>query len=115
MVVTGYCRCQECCNWRRGWTGSPVFASGPNKGDSKTIGMTATGDMARRGTIAADTDKYPFGTVMYIDGYGYGVVEDTGGDIKGDHIDIYFNTHSQALAWGKKSVPVKVWLASAQR
>lgn len=72
--------------------------------------MTASGVLAAYGTIAADTSLYPFGTIMYIDGYGYGRVEDRGRDIKGDRIDLYFSTHSQALQWGKKTMPVKVWL-----
>ncbi len=61
------------------------------------------------GTIAADTRYYPFGTRMYIPGYGWGVVEDRGGAIKGRHrIDLYFNSHKQALQWGRRKVPVTI-------
>ena len=42
----------------------------------------ASGKMAKVGTIAADTSVYPFGTIMYIPGYGYGEVQDVGGAIK---------------------------------
>ncbi len=61
------------------------------------------------GTIAADTKYYPFGTHMYVPGYGHGIVEDRGGAIKGpNRIDLYFNSHSEALAWGRKKVRVIV-------
>ena len=75
------------------------------------IPMTASGTMAKVGTIAADTSRYPFGTVMYIPGYGYGRVEDRGGAVKGEHIDLFFRTHGQAREWGRKTLPVKVWMA----
>jgi 3D (Asp-Asp-Asp) domain-containing protein len=72
--------------------------------------MTASGVMARSGTIAADTSLYPFGTVLYIEGYGYGRVEDRGGAIKGARLDLWFPSHRAALAWGRrKQTPVKVW------
>ncbi|MFT5698394.1 MAG: hypothetical protein ACI8ZB_001249 [Desulforhopalus sp.] len=61
------------------------------------------------GTIAADTAYYPFGTRMYVPGYGWGVVEDRGGAIKGaTRIDLYFNSHQEALIWGRKKVGVTV-------
>ena len=61
------------------------------------------------GTIAADTRYYPFGTRMYVPGYGWGVVEDRGGAIKGvDRIDLYFDSHSDALEWGRRKVYVTI-------
>ena len=61
------------------------------------------------GTIAADTRYYPFGTRMYVPGYGWGVVEDRGSAIKGiDRIDLYFNSHSEALEWGRRRVYVTI-------
>ncbi len=90
----------------------PIFTSGPNKGQRKIVGMTASGAMVKPGTIAADTSVYPFGTIMYIDGYGYGRVEDRGGAIKGQHIDLYFKSHKQALIWGRKNKTVKIWIVS---
>ena len=65
--------------------------------------------MAHVGTIAADTSRYPFGTIMYVEGYGYGRVEDRGAAVVGEHIDLFFLTHCQARAWGKKNMTVKVW------
>jgi hypothetical protein len=61
------------------------------------------------GTIAADTRYYPFGTRMYIPGYGWGVVEDRGSAIKGiDRIDLYFDSHADALQWGRRKVYVTI-------
>jgi len=73
------------------------------------VGITASGAEAQRGTIAADTSIFPFDTVISIPGYGYGRVEDRGGDIKGYHIDLYFATHQQAREWGRKRLKVQVW------
>ena len=110
LLTTGYCRCGQCCGWTRNWLLRPVHAYGPQKGKPKKVGLTASGVMARRGTLAADTRLYPFGTVIYIEGYGYGRVEDRGGAIKGQHLDLFFRTHRQALEWGRQTRQVKVWL-----
>ncbi|MDA0578583.1 MAG: 3D domain-containing protein [Verrucomicrobia bacterium] len=110
MVVTGYCKCGDCCSWRRNWLGRPVFTSGPNRGKYKQVGQTASGSMAKHGTIAADTKLFPFGTIMYVDGYGYGRVEDTGGRVKGNHIDLYFYSHDEAREWGRQMHQVKLWM-----
>ncbi len=110
MVTTGYCPCRKCCNWKRNWRLQRVVASGPNKGKRKDVGVTASGQKARPGTIAADTRHYPFGTVMHIPGYGYGRVEDRGSAIQGNHIDLFFKKHKQAVRWGRKTVPVKIWV-----
>lgn len=109
MLVTGYCPCQKCCEWHRNWLFRPVYSSGPLKGKRKDVGMTASGVRARHGTIAADTRRYAFGTVMKIDGYGMGRVEDQGGAIKGDHIDLFFDSHQDAVEWGKRYVRVLIW------
>lgn len=111
MVITGYCSCGKCCGWHRNWLLRPVYSSGPNKGKTKTIGVTANGSKARYGTIAADTSRYPFGTIMYIEGYGYGKVADRGGAIKGDRLDLYFPSHRKATQWGRKTQVVNVWFA----
>lgn len=110
IEATGYCKCKQCCGWRRTWYGKPVFASGANKGKRKKVGVTASGKKAREGTIAADTTRYPFGTVMYVPGYGYGRVEDRGGAIKGEKIDLFFDSHKKALKWGRQKVRVRVWV-----
>lgn len=111
LLTTGYCACGSCCGWHRNWFGRPVYSSGSLAGQRKAVGVTASGTKARRGTIAADTRLYPFGTVMYIDGYGYGRVEDRGGAIKGDHVDLYFRSHEEALEWGRRYRRAKVWFS----
>jgi len=47
--------------------------------------------------VAAD---WPFGTRLRIPGYGVATVEDRGGAIKGQRLDVLFQTHEEALAWG---------------
>ncbi|GIP34318.1 3D domain-containing protein [Paenibacillus sp. J2TS4] len=77
-------------------------------------GITYSGVKVRRekdgfSTIAADPKVFPIGTLMYIPGYGFGVVADTGGAIKGKKIDLYFQTKDQVYSeWGKRSVKVYV-------
>jgi 3D (Asp-Asp-Asp) domain-containing protein len=111
MEVAAYDSCKKCTNWKRSWLFRPVVASGPEKGKHKKVGITASGTKAEKGTIAADTSHYPFGTVMYVPGYGYGRVEDRGKAVKGpSKIDIYCDSHKEALQWGRRNVPVKVWL-----
>lgn len=110
--TTGYCKCEQCCGWERNWLGRPVYASGANKGRVKKVGITASGTRARIGTIAADTDIYPFGSIIYVPGYGYGRVEDIGGEVNGGHLDLYFKSHSQAIEWGSQVKTIKVWLPS---
>ena len=43
---------------------------------------------------------------VYLDGR----VEDTGGAIKGDALDLWFPAHARAEAWGRQSLTVHVWL-----
>jgi 3D (Asp-Asp-Asp) domain-containing protein len=65
--------------------------------------------LPRSGTIAADTKYYPFGTEMYVPGWGWGVVEDRGSAIKGPtRLDLYFYTHGEAEDWGRKKVRVEI-------
>ena len=112
METTGYCNCGKCCNWESTWLGlgDPVVSRGPHKGDVKKVGFTSSGTEARRGTIAADLSRYPYGTILEIPGYGQGRVEDTGSAIKGDHIDLWFSDHDRALQWGRQKKTVKIWL-----
>ena len=64
---------------------------------------------SRDGTIAADTNYYPFGTRMHVPGWGWGVVEDRGGAIKGpDRIDLFHRSHGEGLRWGRKKLPVTI-------
>jgi hypothetical protein len=64
----------------------------------------------RRGTIAADTDYYPFETVLKVSGYGTGIVEDRGGAIKGpERLDVFYNWTWAANQWGRENVKVKIY------
>jgi len=87
----------------------------PRRGERKDVGVTSTGAAARCGTIAADPSRYPYGTIMYIEGYGRGVVEDCGGAIKGDRIDVFFETHREALQWGRRRMPVRILFMPSRR
>lgn len=58
--------------------------------------------------VAADWDVLPQGTRIWIEGYGEAVVEDTGGMIKGNRLDIYMERHQEALKWGRKMVRVRL-------
>ncbi|MED4601651.1 3D domain-containing protein [Paenibacillus validus] len=72
-------------------------------------GLKVTRDHTSFSTIAADPHVFPLGTVLYIPGYGYGVVADTGSAIKGKRIDLYFETKDQVYKeWGKKTLNVFV-------
>ena len=63
---------------------------------------TATGIRVGYGAVAVDPRVIPLGSKLYIEGYGYGFACDTGGAIKGNHIDLAFNSVAQANAHGKK-------------
>ena len=85
--VTAYCACMQCCG--------------------KTNGITASGTHATANrTIAAPT-TFAFGTKVVINGVTY-TVEDRGGAIQGNRIDIYMDTHSEALQWGVRYLEVDV-------
>src|SRR5690606_19681940 len=78
--------------------------------DHPAYGITYSGVKVTRdlySTIAADLDVFPIGTILFIPGYGYGVVADTGSAIKGNKIDLYFETVQDVYEqWGKREVTV---------
>lgn len=87
-------------------------STGKRPGDSG-FGRTATGTKARRNpggysTVAVDPRVIPYGTKLFIEGYGYGIAEDTGGAIKGRKIDVFFNTNSECMKWGRRTVTVHI-------
>lgn len=86
--VTAYCSCSKCCG-------------------SHANGYTSSGTKATAGRTVAAPSNLAYGTKLNINGKTY-VVEDRGGAIKGNRIDIYVNSHSEALAWGVKYLPVEV-------
>lgn len=71
-----------------------------------TGNMTATDIWPAPGIVAVDPKVIPLKTRLYIEGYGYATAMDTGGAIKGNRIDLFFNTKAEALKWGRKSVKV---------
>ena len=87
--LTAYCPCTECSgNWGT---------------------QTATGAVATEGrTVAVDPSVIPYGTVLMINGHEY-VAEDCGGAIKGNDVDIYFDTHEEADAFGVQYMEVFTW------
>lgn len=88
IIATAYCPCVKCCG--------------------KNDGITATGTKATEGrTIAADPDILPYGTEILC-GMGDFVVEDCGGAIKGNRIDFFFETHEEALKFGRQEFTIWV-------
>lgn len=65
-------------------------------------GITKSGLPVQAGvTVAADPDVLPLGTVLYIEGVGIRIVQDTGGAIKGNKLDVALPTHEEALHFGQ--------------
>ena len=75
---------------------------------------TATGTMARVGAIAVDPRVIPLGTKMYVEGangkwaYGMCTAEDTGKLIKGNIIDLYFDTTPECITFGRRKAVVYI-------
>jgi len=81
FTITHYCACSRCCG--------------------KSDGVTATGTQATAGrTIAVDPKVIPLGTEVIIDGQSY-IAEDTGEAIKGNKIDIFCESHEEAINRGR--------------
>ncbi len=87
-TITAYCTCRVCCG---------IF-SGYNRTASGTVPTSNR-------TVAVDTNVIPFGTKLVINGQVY-VAEDRGGAIVGNHIDMFFYTHAEALRWGVRTMEV---------
>ncbi len=93
MRVTAYCWCSKCCG-------------------KYSDGITANGHRIRLGdTFVAANKMYAFGTEIIIPGYNNSQpvkVLDRGGAIRGNRLDVFFNSHQKALEWGVQNLPVKV-------
>ncbi|MEG0471956.1 MAG: 3D domain-containing protein [Solibacillus sp.] len=61
-----------------------------------------------RKVIAVDPRVIPLGTKVWVEGYGEAIAGDTGGAIKGNKIDVFIPSHDNAMAWGVKTVKLKV-------
>lgn len=96
VTVTHYCTCAKCCGWSTGITAS---------------GVQATPYV----TVAVDPDVIPLGSDVLVD-YGDGEMhyyraDDTGGSVKGSHIDLCVGSHQEALELGVKTATI-YWAAS---
>ena len=86
---------------------------GKRPGD-KNYGITASGMKARYGVVAVDPSVIPLGTKLYIESldgswaYGYCVAGDTGGGICGNSVDLFFDSHSEAIKFGRRQVKVYI-------
>ena len=58
--------------------------------------------------IAVDPNVIELGTKVYVEGYGYAIAGDTGGAIKGNKIDVFIPTKSEAYKWGRKNVKITI-------
>ena len=88
-TLTAYCPCVKCCG--------------------KSDGITASGTQATAGrTVAVDTQLIPYGTEISIDGKTY-IAEDCGGKVKGYTIDVFFDSHEEALNFGRQTKTVKIY------
>ena len=84
--LTAYCGCKKC--------------------SGKWGARTASGKKAKQGrTIAVDKRKIKLGSKVQINGKTY-VAEDVGGGVKGNHVDIFFDTHAQTRQHGKQTQEV---------
>ena len=83
-------------------------ATGYSRFDSGCGNYTATGEFVRYGLAAVDTDVIPLGTSLYVEGYGNAIAADTGGAIIGNRIDLAFDSHEEALSWGRRGVNVYI-------
>ena len=93
-VLTAYCPCVECSG-----------GYGTN---------TSTGVLASEGrTVAVDPKVIPYGTKIEIDGNIY-IAEDCGGAVKGNKIDIYFDSHEKTEKFGKQKRTVKLYINASE-
>ncbi|MBB3869258.1 3D (Asp-Asp-Asp) domain-containing protein [Parageobacillus toebii NBRC 107807] len=112
-------RLEEAFDWSK-YPSMVVVATGYTAGvestgktpDHPEYGITYSGVRVKRdlySTIAADLNIFPIGTILFIPGYGYGVVADKGGAIKGNRLDLYYDTVEDVYKyWGKKKVQVYI-------
>lgn len=96
--LTAYCSCRLCC-------GKYAY-NRPKDENGKEIVYGSIGERLVAGSsIAVDPKVIPYGTEVVIDGHTY-IAQDTGGSIKGNHIDVYHDNHKAALNFGVKTAEV---------
>ena len=85
-----------------------AYYPGPNNFGGGVGPRTAIGIAAERGVVAVDPSVIRLGSHLYIEGYGYAIAGDTGGNIQGRRIDLCYNTYSEAMQFGRR--PVRVFI-----
>lgn len=85
-----------------------AYDPGPKSCGPYATGKTSIGLKAGYGVVAVDPKVIPLRTKLYIEGYGYAVAGDTGRSIKGNRIDLGFNTYKEAINFGRKTVTVHI-------
>ena len=94
--TSAYCSCSKCCG--------------------KSTGRTSSGEYASSWHTIAAGKNYPIGTIIYIPYFknqpngGWFVVQDRGGAISNNKLDIYMGTHSQAIQFGRRSLECYVYM-----
>ncbi len=73
-----------------------------------TGNRTSLGLVPHVGIVAVDPRVIPYYTKMYIPGYGIAMAGDTGGDIVGNRVDLFFDSYQAAMQWGRR--PVEIYI-----
>lgn len=90
------------------------YASCGKRPGDRGYGITASGMRAQVGVVAVDPRVIPLGTKLYIEApdgswvYGMAVAGDTGGAIKGNKVDLFFNTYSECIQFGRRTARVYI-------
>lgn len=101
FTLTAYCSCQKCCGSYA--LNRPVDENG-NEIVYGSIGVRLEAGVS----IAVDPRVIPYGTQVVIDGHTY-TAHDTGGNIEGNRIDVYFDDHQEAWDFGTQYAEVFVY------
>lgn len=89
-------------------TASRTFTASATAYYAGTNARGATGQRVHYGTCAVDPRVIPYGTKLYVVGYGIAVANDCGGAVKGNIIDLYMDSTSACISWGRRAVKVYV-------
>lgn len=73
-----------------------------------TGNRTAIGLVPYEGIVAVDPRMIPMYTKMYIPGYGIAMAGDTGGDMVGHRVDLFFNDYHRAIQWGRRDIEIYI-------
>ena len=79
-----------------------------NSGTTTATGVNVSRNPNGYSTVAVDPRVIPLGTKLYIEGYGLAIAADTGGAIKGNVVDVYFDTYEECVNWGRRYVNVYI-------